>query len=143
MPRLVKEPLPFEKAISPSPRPRLTRIPPFVPAAPVWMCDAVNTVPGGNPVADTVASIVADMIVPPESLDRLNVTLAMPEALASVPVTGGTSLDVSRFVVKVAVELEEGMVDVSLHPTITATQLKTSSPERELKVFMSIAPTKG
>jgi len=94
------------------------------------MCDAVNTVPGGSPVADTVASIVADVIVPPESLDRLNVSLAVPEALASVPVTGGISLDVSKSVVRVAVEVEEGMVDVSLHPTITATQLQTSSPER-------------
>jgi hypothetical protein len=77
--------------------------------------------------------------VPAESLDKLNVTVAVAEPSASLPVTGGTSFEVRRAAVKVADEFDEdGIVAVSLHPTSTLPAM--TNAEKYVKRFMSIAP---
>src|SRR5262245_35120728 len=112
--RLVKEPLPVANITSPWPRPRLTNTPPFAPGAPGWMCDAVKAVPAGNPCTETIASSVAAVIVPAASLVRLNVSVAVPEPLASSPLTGGTSLDARNAAVNVTDDAGEGVVGIPL-----------------------------
>jgi len=135
---LVNEPLPVAKLISPGVRPRLTNTPPLAPEAPGWMCEAVSVVPGGNPVADTVASMVAAVMLPAASLDRLNVRLAVPEPPASDPLTGGTSLEGSSMALNVDDDAGEGVVGVS-PPQPAATEARISNPERQMKGFMSIS----
>src|SRR5215510_3244810 len=73
------------------------------------MCDAVSAVPAGKPVTFTVTSNVAAVIVPDESLVRLNVSVDVPDPPASVPVTGGTSLDGSSAAVKLDAEAGDGV----------------------------------
>src|SRR5262249_39064672 len=138
-PRLVNEPLPVAKLISPGVRPRLTNTPPLAPTAPGWMCEAVNVVPAGNPVTFTVASMVAAVMLPAASLVRLNVRLEVPEPPASDPVTGGTSLAGSNVALNVDDAAGEGVgvVGVSLLPQPAATEARMSNPERYVKGFMS------
>src|SRR5262245_21000189 len=95
------------------------------------MCDAVRAVPAGNPVTETVASMVAAVMVPAGSLVTLNLSVAVPDPFASVPLIGGTSLDGSSAAVNVTEEGDagDGVVGVS-SPHAAARDPRRSNPIR-------------
>src|SRR5262245_19046323 len=100
------------------------------------MCEAVNAVPGGSPVAETVTSRAAAVILPVESLVRLNVSAAVPDPFASLPVIAGTSLDGSSVAASLTDEAGDGDVMASSpHPAVTLPT--TSNAQRYVKGFMS------
>jgi putative aminopeptidase FrvX len=74
--------------------------------------------------------MVAAVVVPAESFVKLNVSVAVPDPFASVPLIGGTSLDGSRAAVNVTDDdAGDGVIGVS-SPHAAASDPRRSNPIR-------------
>jgi len=92
---------------------------------------------GRKPCTATVASIVAAVIVPAASLVRLNVSVVVPEPFASLPLTGGTSLDGRNAAVNMTDDAGEGVVGILLSEPQAAARTPSPSNPKTVSDFMS------
>ena len=108
IPALLNVPVPVGKLTAPADRPRLTRMPPLVPAAPPWMWASVREVPLGKPVTVTAKSNVALVTFPAASFTVFAVIVAVPDPAASAPTMAGTSFAGNSTAVYVVFDVDVG-----------------------------------
>src|SRR5688572_11875783 len=125
---LVKLPAPPTRGTSLA-TPVLTRMGPLAPAAASWICAAVMVVVVGNPVSVTAKSTVAAVIVFALSRVMFSLIVTLPDAPASIPVTGGTSLAGVSAMVNVGTLLD-GLVGESSHAATIVKRLSATTKER-------------